>query len=239
VGKLKEKNVRSLEFNSWYYASVAVLEQDFGPQHDFAVGFKNIRFEEDPDPDNWMKDLEVCRSEAVHKGLLKAEAILQEALDVAVALNPAVTSTAVPSHHPKARFVFISHGPAGAALSKTQDFLRDLGFEPVVAEREPSGGSAVDDHVQSQMDKCGSAIILATCDDRMGDHYQPKGNVTHEVGLAEKMYDGRIIYLLERGCQFPSNIAVKVWGNFTRDNMEEAFGRIARELRGFGFLRAG
>ena len=46
----------------------------------------------------------------------------------------------------------------------------------------------------------------------------------------------RIIYLKEVGCEFTSNIAPKLWENFTQDSMDAAFTRVALELRAFGLL---
>jgi hypothetical protein len=42
--------------------------------------------------------------------------------------------------------------------------------------------------------------------------------------------------LKEEGCKFPSNITPKVWENFTQDNMENAFIKVAKELKAFGII---
>jgi len=77
---------------------------------------------------------------------------------------------------------------------------------------------------------------LATKDDHVDDRYQPRLNVIHEIGLAQEKLGGRVIYLKEKGCDFPSNIAPKVWENFTQDNMENAFAKVVKELRAFGVI---
>jgi predicted nucleotide-binding protein len=78
-------------------------------------------------------------------------------------------------------------------------------------------------------------IALATKDDEVDGHYQPRLNVIHEIGLAQEKLR-RIIYLKEEGCQFPSNVAPKIWESFTQDNMENAFAKVVKELRAFGVI---
>jgi predicted nucleotide-binding protein len=86
-------------------------------------------------------------------------------------------------------------------------------------------------------------IILATGDDTVRDKktgveiIQPRQNVIHEIGLAQKSHPGRIIYLLEEGANFPSNIKPKVWESFKQRNMMDAFLGIVRELRAYGILK--
>jgi predicted nucleotide-binding protein len=95
---------------------------------------------------------------------------------------------------------------------------------------------AVDDLVEKRLGEADCAVILATADDNVGGRMQPRPNVLHEIGLAQQRLDNRIIYLKEVGCDFPSNVAPKVWENFTQDNMEAAFEKIAKELQAFRLL---
>jgi hypothetical protein len=63
--------------------------------------------------------------------------------------------------------------------------------------------------------------------------------VLHEIGLAQEKLGNRIIYLKEDGCIFPSNVSPKIWENFSQTNMEQAFIKVAKELRAFGVIRTG
>jgi len=54
--------------------------------------------------------------------------------------------------------------------------------------------------------------------------------------MAQEKFKRKVIYLKENGCEFPSNVRPKVWGNFTQDNMENAFEKISKELRAFGLI---
>ena len=54
--------------------------------------------------------------------------------------------------------------------------------------------------------------------------------------IAQRLPD-RVIYLLENGANFPSNIVEKVYERFTQDNMEKAQVKIVRELKSFGILK--
>ncbi len=134
------------------------------------------------------------------------------------------------------RRVFISHGKDSKALTKIERFIRGLGLTPVIVRNEASGGRALDDLVEEQMDACECMVALATKDDEVDGRHQPRPNVIHEIGLAQEKLQGRLIYLKEEGCDFPSNIASKVWENFTQDNLENAFLKIGKELRAFGLI---
>lgn len=130
--------------------------------------------------------------------------------------------------------VFVSHGSETSALTKVERYVRAMGLEPVIVVREPSEGLSVDDLVDKRMNQSDCALILATADEEVGGRRQPRPNVIHEIGLAQEKFGARVIYLKEEGCEFPSNVRPKVWGNFTQDNMEEAFKKIILELRAFG-----
>lgn len=132
--------------------------------------------------------------------------------------------------------VFVSHGHDTRALTKLERFLRALGTHPVIVVREPSEGLSVDDLVEKRMAESDCVVILATGDDVVESRRQPRLNVIHEIGLAQEKLSDRIIYLKEAGCDFPSNVAGKVWESFTQENMEAAFEKVSKELRAFGLL---
>lgn len=142
---------------------------------------------------------------------------------------------AIAEQLPKA---FISHGKKSEALTKLQQFLSALGIEPIIVEAQPSLGKTVDDKVNYYLDRSDLVVILATGDDTIEGKLHPRQNVIHEIGLAQNKHAEKIIYLLEEGAQFPSNINPMVWERFNQENMENVFLRIIIELRAFGILRA-
>lgn len=144
-------------------------------------------------------------------------------------------SSVATTEPPKA---FIAHGGKSIALDKLCRFLKELGIEALVVEEQPSKSKAVDDKVEHYMLEADCAIILATGNDEIKGKLYPRQNVIHEIGLAQKTFPDRIIYLLEKGAEFPTNISPKVWEAFTQESMDEAFIGIARELRAFGLIRA-
>ena len=135
-----------------------------------------------------------------------------------------------------ARKVFITHGHAEDVLRRVEDFVRALGLEPVVVKRGASQGESVDDLVERRIEECQAQIVLATADDQVGDAWQPRPNVIHEIGLGQRIFKDRMIYLKEDRCEFPSNVAPKVWEPFSRGNLEPAFQKIVKELRAMGLL---
>lgn len=131
---------------------------------------------------------------------------------------------------------FISHGKHSHALDQIERFVRNLGLEPIIVKHQPSGGGAVDDQVPALMGSSDVAVIVATADDTVDDRRQPRGNVLHEIGLAQEMLKGRVIYLKEVGCSFPSNINPKIWEDFTQDDLAPAFMKIVKELKAFELI---
>jgi predicted nucleotide-binding protein len=132
--------------------------------------------------------------------------------------------------------VFISHAGQTNVLARIESFIRSIGLYPIVVARGPSEGLSVDALVDKRMNESDCAIILATSDEAVSKRKQPRPNVLHEIGLAQAKFGDKVIYLKEEGCEFPSNVNPKVWENFTRDNLEFAFEKIAKELRAFDLL---
>ncbi len=144
-------------------------------------------------------------------------------------------------NYPKA---FISHGKESTALRKLKEFIETLGIEPLIVKKLASMDHDLPEKVNLYLGQADFVIILATGDDIVTDKStgkkikQPRQNVIHEVGLAQKTLPGKIIYLLEAGTVFPSNISPKVWERFKQRNMLNAFLCILRELRALGILLA-
>jgi len=132
---------------------------------------------------------------------------------------------------------FISHGKESSALRKLKEFIETLGIESLIVKKQASLDKDLPDKVNLYLSQADFVIILATGDDEFEGKRHPRQNVIHEIGLAQKMHSGRIIYLLEQGAEFPSNIRPKVWESFKQRNMMDAFLGIVRELRAYGILK--
>ncbi len=132
---------------------------------------------------------------------------------------------------------FISHGKESAALRKLKEFLETLGIEPIIVIKQASLNKDVPDKIDFYLSQADFIIILATGDDEFEGKLHPRQNVIHEIGLVQKTHPCRIIYLLEAGTEFPSNIRPKVWESFKQKNMMSAFLGIVRELRAYGMLK--
>jgi len=133
--------------------------------------------------------------------------------------------------------IFISHGPETRALREVEGYIRDLGLNPIIAEKEPTEGRDIDPDVIEKMDKCEAVIILGTGDDDIElNTKQPRGNVISEMRLAEQK-NKKIVYLLEKNAKFPSLHGSRAWETFEQGNMEKAFAKIAREFTAFRIIK--
>ncbi len=63
-------------------------------------------------------------------------------------------------------------------------------------------------------------------------------NVADELGRARKVFKNRIILLLQNGVKPHANIQELVHERFAPQSMDKAFTKIARELTGWGLIRA-
>jgi predicted nucleotide-binding protein len=138
------------------------------------------------------------------------------------------------SELPKA---FISHGKKSLALNKIERFLRELGIEPLIVKERASRDKTVNGKVNHYLEQADCIIILATGNDKIDGKLHPRQNIVHEVGLAQITHTGKIIYLLEKDTEFPSNISPKVWEPFNQQNLENVFLRLVIELKALGMIR--
>ncbi len=134
--------------------------------------------------------------------------------------------------------VFISHGKAESPLAKLEKFMSAFGVDPIIVKDQPNLDRTTDRKVEDCLNEADFVIILATGDDEVvGEKTKrPRQNIMHEIGLAQKTHPGKIIYLLEEGAEFPSNVGPKVYERFNRQSMDSAFTAIVREMRKLGFL---
>jgi hypothetical protein len=136
---------------------------------------------------------------------------------------------------------FIAHGGKSAALDKLRSFIEALGVDPLVVEVEPSESRSTEVQVDKYMKQADCAIILATyghIEDIETHKKHPRLNVVDELGRCRKVFPDRTILLLEKGVDLPSNVSGIIRERFTKQNMEDALIKVAKELRAFGLLRA-
>ena len=225
----------------WLQSCGITLGRIFGAGSVIADNFSNIDFRFSGQIvapfHNLEKEKEKKHKAAYLRGLEIADGILNSAIDQlrSVGLKELrhLTGDFITA---KNKNIFISHGKETKALDKVERFVRTLGFLPIIVKRGASKGMALDDLVEEGIRDSICAIILATADDKVEDYYQPRPNVIHEIGLTQERLNNRIIYLKEKSCKFPSNVAPKVWESFSQDNMEEALEKIIKELKSFDFI---
>lgn len=227
------------EHSAWRQTTQYNLSKIFGSQSSFLLNIANIRYHHLGVVDRMRgstdeEAIEMYNNEAYQKGLDQAEGLLQSQLTLIQTHSvEEMKQKEIPS---KGVDVFISHGKKTYLLGEVKEFVRALGLNPIVVMREPSKGRSVNTAVDDYMKCCKCAIILATCDDEIEDHFQPRQNVIHEIGKAEEIFGQNIIYLLEEGARLPSNVSEKVWEGFTQEDISPALMKIAKELTAFGFI---
>ena len=230
IKHLKTLPPHNNEYRLWQDKVNVVLEAAFGKDSD---EYKNLN------PKiyvTWQKS-EVEEQEEYLRDLEERELGITKILQKYEILGIPTTSGVGGGNLPS---VFIAHGGKTAARDKLEDFLTVLGVTPIIVEEQPSQGRSKDKNVEYYLKQCDCAIILATkgdVDGRTGE-FIPRGNILIEIGRCQEILPDRMIYLLEEGAKFPTNIDEKVWERFTQESIDKAFIKVAKELRAFGLIRA-
>lgn len=231
---LKALSYKSEDGRLWMNKVEVILKAAFGKDSDEykeleSPYIKVLSFDEEDRQEDYVSDLNLY-GEAIKRILQK-----YEILGVPVAPRTTAKESLMLTPQPKA---FIAHGGDSPALRKLKTFLDALGVQPLVVEEQASLDKTLDDKVNHYLGQADCVVILGTGDDEIEGKLHPRQNVIHEIGLAQNTHPGKIIYLLEEGAEFPSNIRPKVWEPFKQDNMENAFVYIVKELRALGALKA-
>jgi len=232
IPRLVTLNWDNQEFKLWRDKILDILEVSFGHNSTeyerFSQAFPRSK-RAGGQEEYYLKELEM--RETALKSIIQKHEILGLETRQSIEVLPEEIFREVP---PKA---FISHGKESAALRKLKEFLETLGIEPIIVKIQASLDKTVGDKVEYYLNHADFVIALATADDEVDGKMQPRQNVSHEIGLAQKTHKGRIIYLLEEGAEFGSNISPKVYERFKQRNMMNAFLGIVRELRAYGMLK--
>jgi predicted nucleotide-binding protein len=134
---------------------------------------------------------------------------------------------------------FIAHEGKTKALDKLEDFLDTLGIEHQIAEKMASEGRLVEPHFTQTYEKADFVIVLATkgkaINKKTKKHYMGL-NVADELARAREAKK-KVILLAQKGVELHTNISGIVYERFTTQNMDEAFIKIIRELKNWGFLK--
>ena len=209
-----------------YGGRLLITHPLYGERHDvFDVAFRPVDYL------NCSENVDALNKvmEVVNKTIGKLEA-------EAASWKRPTRNTRDKSQKPKA---FISHSGNTPALAELRDYLEDLGIDRLIVVKKPNLDREVNVKVQDYLDEADFVVILATGDSRdRNNNVIPAGNVLHETGLAQAKpkFKGKIIYLLEDGAEFSSNIKPKSYIRFNRDNINYKFGEITKEIKAMGFL---
>jgi len=170
--------------------------------------------------------------------LLKYEILENEAEPIPIAKENSERGVMMNKIQPAA---FIVHGGKSGVLDKLREFVEALGIKPLIVEMLPSKGMTVADKVKKYQQEADCAIILATrggiIDTKSGKQH-PRLNVIDELSSFHEAFPEKVIVLLEKGAELPSNKSGLTYEPFARQSMDRAFIAIARELTEMKILKA-
>jgi len=131
------------------------------------------------------------------------------------------------------RKVFVVHGHDVAVKLEVAEFLRRLGLEPVILDREPDGGRFLLEKFEDHAD-VPFALALLTPDDSAGGGHRARQNVMLELGFfLGRLGRARVRALYKPGVEVPSDILG--WLYIELDGHGAWKHKLVRELLDAGF----
>jgi hypothetical protein len=132
---------------------------------------------------------------------------------------------AVASFDPKANRVFISHGKQKAIVIQMKELLAFGNFDPIVSVERESTAIPVPEKVFEDMRACSAGVIHVGAEgkylDRDGkEHTKINDNVLIEIGAAMALYGRKVILLVEKGVDLPSNLQGLYRCDFEGDRLD-------------------
>lgn len=250
-----EEAYRDLEsqFRSWRERTGLLLERCFATP-DEAKAMRNA-CEISPAAGLLEKRIKTVKA-AAQAGVMELGSLLKN-LDLYSDSNP---SNSMPSDNhrktsacanPSSKCIFIVHGHDRSNRAELELFLKELGLEPIVLERQANGGMSLIEKFEKYSD-VSYAVVLATADDigyavaeegkpdaKRAKEKRARQNVVFELGyFAGRLGRGRTCCLTSGGVQLPTDLAGLVEIRFN-NHLEEAKEQIRRELRSAGFSLPG
>lgn len=125
--------------------------------------------------------------------------------------EPSTPEVTLPPKEIAPQKVFISHGNNKDIVVQLKELLTFGKFTPVVAEEHDTTSKPVPEKVLNDMKDCFAGIIHVEGEQKMTDsegkeHTILNQNVLIEIGSALALYGNKIILLVEKGAQLPSNL---------------------------------
>lgn len=132
-------------------------------------------------------------------------------LPFSTATGASTSVPAAPVMDPKANRVFITHGRQRAVVNQIKELLTFGSFEPVVSVERESTAIPVPEKVFEDMRGCAAGVIHVGREGKYLDgdgaeHTKINDNVLIEIGAAMALYGKKVILLVERGVNLPSNL---------------------------------
>jgi predicted nucleotide-binding protein len=141
------------------------------------------------------------------------------------AASAATASMTVSSFEGKNNRAFISHGKKKEIVTQIKELLSFGNFEPIVSVERESTAIPVPEKVFEDMRSCGAGVIHVGAEgkylDRDGnEHTKINDNVLIEIGAAMALYGKKVILLVEKGVQLPSNLQGLYRCDFEGDRLD-------------------
>ena len=229
IDKLLKLPPLSTQYYLWRNSVEDVLEAAFGRDSTEYKRFHEISGK-----------ISAADRQGSYHGLLRSRAIaIKSIINKYEELGAEEKPTTPAEFPPKA---FIAHEGETRALTMLKEFLEALGIQYFIAESKASDGRSIEKQVDWTQSKADFAICLVTkgkaINKKTGKHYMAP-NIADELGRARQVFGNKIILLVQKGVEPHTNIKEIVHETFTTTNMENAFIKIAKELRNWGFIRVG
>ena len=151
-----------------------------------------------------------------------------------------IVSPPAPTFDTKINRIFISHGKRKAIVEQIKESLTFGSFEPIVSVERESTAIPVPEKVFEDMRSCGAGVIHVGgegkyLDEQGNEHTKLNDNVLIEIGAAMALYGKKVVLLVERGVNLPSNLQGLYRCDFEGEQLD--YGATMKLLKTFSQFR--
>lgn len=177
--------------------------------------------------------------EDITSGLTQLEAFIQKLEWIPQSPNISSQSKKEAVDGKANKNVFIVHGRDEKVRLEVEDFVKVIGYKPIVLAKEANVGKTIIEKIESNSeDVCYAIVIYTACDEgrlkgQTDLNPRARQNVVFEHGfMCSKLGRSRVTALLEQGVEQPGDLAGVVYVQLDSDGAWKL--RVVREMKAVG-----
>jgi predicted nucleotide-binding protein len=151
--------------------------------------------------------------------------------------NKALNNNQKLENNNKSKDIFIVHGHDEFAIKKVENFIRKIGYNPIILHNQPNKGNTIIEKIEEYTNVCYAIVLYTQCDKGReknknvdNERYRARQNVVFEHGyLVAKLGRKYVAALVQNEVETPGDISGVVYISMTEGDSWEY--EICKELK--------